>query len=194
MRAWQLTCQNMMLAVLLISFILLIVPLTILAKPLLVLGMELNLLLARGFLLWYHLPLLEVSEEAFDGGCIIRIRAGEDDGHPQPLDLRKRLWLGIVAGVVHQDQGVLSPEGILTIEDGGQLCQEEQLHLVIRIDLSQGEEELPLSTNGSDEGDSRMYLLGVDAIHDSSLSPAPPPIVLQIDPGLVHIDDALALL
>ena len=103
MRAWQLTCQNMMLAVLLISFILLIVPLTILAKPLLVLGMELNLLLARGLLLWYHLPLLEVAEEALDWGCIIRIRAGEDDRHPQPLDLRKRLWLGIVAGVVHQD-------------------------------------------------------------------------------------------
>ena len=65
--------------------------------------MEFYLLLARCLLLWHDPPLLEVAEEAFDGGCIIRIGAGEDDGHPQPLDLRKRLWLCIVAGVVHQD-------------------------------------------------------------------------------------------
>ena len=108
-----------MLAVLLISFILLIAPLTILAKPLLGLGMEFYLLLARCLLLWHDPPLLEVAEEAFDGGCIIRIGAGEDDGHPQPLDLRKRLWLCIVAGVVHQDYGVLPPEWVVTIEDCG---------------------------------------------------------------------------
>ena len=64
---------------------------------------------------------------------------------------------------------------------------------MIRIDLSQGEEELPLSTNGSDEGDPRMYLLGVDAIHDSSLSPAPPSIVLEIDPSLINIYYSLSI-
>ena len=63
---------------------------------------------------------------------------------------------------------------------------------MVRIDLRQREEELPIGADGGDEGDPGMNLLGVHAVHDSSLSPAPPPVVLQVDPGLIHIDDALA--
>ena len=69
--ARQLACQNMMVAVLFISFIRLMVPLTIFEKPLFGLDKNLHLLLARGVGLGHHLPLFKVSEEAFDRGGVI---------------------------------------------------------------------------------------------------------------------------
>ena len=71
MSARQLACQNMMVAVLFISFIRLMVPLTIFEKPLLGLDKSLHLLLASGVGLGHHLSLFIVPKVAFDRSGII---------------------------------------------------------------------------------------------------------------------------
>ena len=115
MSAKQAACQNMMLAVLFISFILLMVPLTIFSKPLQGLDKSLYLLLPAGVLLWHHPSLLEVAEVALDRGGIVGIRPRMDDRHLQPLYLSTYVCLLIVPGIVHQYQGVLSPEWALRV-------------------------------------------------------------------------------
>ena len=106
----------MIVAVLFMSFILLIVPLTILAKPLLGLEKVEHLLLSRGLGLWHHYSLLKVAEEALDGRGVVRIWPREHGRHPESVDLLDCLLLGVVPGIIHKDSGIHPPGRALSVK------------------------------------------------------------------------------
>ena len=113
--ARQDTCQNKILAVLFISFILLMVPLTMFEKPLLGLDQKLHLLLACRLPLRHHSTLLIVAEKTLYWCTVVRIWTTVNDRHLESLNLCTSLRCSIVPSVVHQDICVLPPEWTLRI-------------------------------------------------------------------------------
>ena len=109
MRAKQLACQNMIVAVLFISFILLIVPLTIFEKPLLGLDKNSHLLLGCLFSLRHHSSLLEVTEVAFNWSSVIGVWPRVYHWHLQALDLILDVLFKVVFCVVHENDSVFAP-------------------------------------------------------------------------------------
>ena len=99
----------MIVAVLFISFILLIVPLTIFAKPLLGLDKNSHLLLGCLVSLWHHPPLLKVTEVALNWSSVIRVWPRVYHWHLQALDLIQDVLFQVVFRVVHEDEGVFAP-------------------------------------------------------------------------------------
>ena len=183
----------MIVAVLFISFILLIVPLTIFAKPLLGLDMNSNLLLGCLVSLWHHPSLLEVTEVALNWSSVIRVWPRVYHWHLQALDLIHDVLFQVVLRVVHEDEGVFAPKGTLSIEESCELSQEQELHLGICVHLGQGKVGFPFSGNGYYEGDPGIDSTGVYTIDYTPLTPAHAPVVLKVYPSLININDALTL-
>ena len=113
--------------------------------------------------------------------------------HLESLILCSCLRRGVIARIVHEDQGIFPPERALSIKEFRQLGQEEQLHIFVRIDLSQREVCIPIRTDCSNQGDPGLDDAGVHAVDDSVLSPSPAPIGSNIDPCLVTVQDGFTL-
>ena len=136
---------------------------------------------------------LERGEQQLHGSSIVGVGTCEADGHLQLLQHVESLLAGVVGGVVQEQNGVVAPVGILAVQLPDEVGEEDGHHLVVGVGLDDAQERRPCATDRSDHGDARR---------DSSVSerrklrwlPVPPGVAGGVDPRLVDVDDAFALL
>ena len=65
---------------------------------------------------------------------------------------------------------------------------------MVRVDLSEREIHLTICAHCGDERNPWLDDPSVGAVDDTMLPPAPPSIVLEINPSLIDVDDSLPFL
>ena len=153
-----------------------------------------EVLLADGDLLWVKICDLELGEEELRGGHVVAVGAEEHEGDSEPLQEPLRPRVGVVAGVVPHDDGVLPPAYVLLVQHLDEFDEVDLHDLRIAVGLEEGEEDAAEVVDAGDEGES-----GVD---DDLLLPrttclrlpATSLIANAIQPALVDVDEAALVL
>ena len=138
--------------------------------------------------------LLVVGEEALAGRSGVGVLPREDGLGAELDQVLLDVSATVVGGVVQEEVGVLPPVGVLLGEHLGQSREEHQHDVRISVELRQAEVEAAISVNGSDHVDFRTEVLVGDRV---VVAGHPPLLAAEVEvgePGLVDVDDALALL
>ena len=138
--------------------------------------------------------LLVVGEEAFAGRSFVGVLPREDGLGAELDQVLLDVSATVVGGVVQEEVGILPPVGVLLGEDLSQAREEHQHDVCIGVELRQAEVEAAISVNGSDHVDFRTEVLVGDRV---VVAGQPPLLAAEVEvgePGLVDVDDALALL
>ena len=119
---------------------------------------------------------------------------GIDYLEAEPAQMVLDLLILVVAGAVEKQYGLLPEVGAVPLELDRQLGQVEPHDVGIGIDLSQGHIGIALRVHGRYHRDPGAHLFGRYAIPRTLSSPFAVDVLDAGDPGLIDVDDALALL
>ena len=153
-----------------------------------------HLPLASGVAVGIELAELEAAEQRLDGGGGVAIRARIDDLEALPVYHVLSLRTHMIRRIVPEDDCVLLPARRVVVEHLGHLVKECCHYVAVGGGVGQAEPHLAAGVQGSDHRQARRDRVEPSVAVAASPGPQPADEAGLVQPGLVHVDDAPALL
>jgi hypothetical protein len=134
-----------------------------------------------------------VSKESLDSSARIRVRTAEENLDAQRPDSSPGLLAAVVRGVVPQKDRVLLPPWRLGVQDLHKLLKEESDDVRIGVGVVQREPDPAISVEGGDHREPRRHRAEGHVAAAVFRRPCASDEARLVEPGLVDVDDALAL-